>query len=197
MNEAILNTPEQVRNIVETFKAIYTDLATDFVGSFEYDDVVFAQYLYEYLNDLLAISALSAKAVYRVKTTEAIERKRLTYTGDMDDILGVRVLVNKSLWSAVKSTIGLSDVVPEQDDGISVEESYYFKSDVTGVPAWELQVVQLDLTNLETYILQQSGVMAEVHRRLRADEWDERLDNVREFIHEHHELMERLADYDK
>lgn len=197
MNEAILNTPEQVRNIVETFKAIYTDLATDFVGSFEYDDVVFAQYLYEHLNDLLAISALSAKAVYRVKTTEAIERKRLTYTGDMDDILGVRVLVNKSLWSAVKSTIGLSDVVPEQDDGISVEESYYFKSDVTGVPAWELQVVQLDLTNLETYILQQSGVMAEVHRRLRADEWDERLDNVREFIHEHHELMERLADYDK
>lgn len=197
MNEAILNTPEQVRNIVEAFKAIYTDLATDFVGSFEYDDVVFAQYLYEHLNDLLAISALSAKVVYRVKTTEAIERKRLTYTGDMDDILGVRVLVNKSLWSAVKSTLGLGDVVPEQDDGISVEESYYFKSDVTGVPAWELQVVQLDLTNLETYILQQSGVMAEVHRRLRADEWDERLDDVREFIHEHHELMERLADYDK
>ena len=197
MNEAILNTLEQVRNIVETFKAIYTDLATDFVGSFEYNDVVFARYLYEHLNDLLAISALSAKVVYRVKTTEAIERKRLTYTGDMDDILGVRVLVNKSLWSAVKSTLGLSDVVPEQDDGISVEESYYFKSDVTGVPAWELQVVQLDLTNLETYILQQSGVMAEVHRRLRADEWDERLDDVREFIHEHHELMERLADYDK
>ena len=197
MNEAILNTPEQVRNIVETFKAIYTDLATDFVGSFEYDDVVFAQYLYEHLNDLLAISALSAKVVYRVKTTEAIECKRLTYPGDMDDILGVRVLVNNSLWSAVKSTLGLSDVVPEQDDGISVEESYYFKSDVTGVPAWELQVVQLDLTNLETYILQQSGVMAEVHRRLRADEWDERLDDVRGFVHEHHELMERLADYDK
>lgn len=176
---------------------LYTPiLATDFVGSFEYD-VVFAQYLYEHLNDLLAISALSAKVVYRVKTTEAIERKRLTYTGDMDDILGVRVLVNKSLWSAVKSTLGLSDVVPEQDDGISVEESYYFKPDVTGVPAWELQVVQLDLTNLETYILQQSGVMAEVHRRLRADEWDERLDDVREFVHEHHELMERLADYDK
>ena len=35
MNEVILNTPEQVKNIVETFKAIYTDLATDFVGSFE------------------------------------------------------------------------------------------------------------------------------------------------------------------
>ncbi|MBJ7649651.1 hypothetical protein [Weissella confusa] len=197
MNEAILNTPEQVKNIVETFKSIYTDLATDFVGSFEYDDVAFARHLYEHLNDLLAISTLSAKAVYRVKTTEAIERKRLTYTGAMDDILGVRVLVNNSLWSAVKSTLGLSDVVPEQDDGISVEESYYFKSDVTGVPAWELQVVQLDLTNLETYILQQSGVVAEVHRRLRADEWDERLDDVREFIHEHHELMERLADYDK
>lgn len=40
MNEAILNTPEQVKNIVETFKSIYTDLATDFVGPFEYDDVL-------------------------------------------------------------------------------------------------------------------------------------------------------------
>ena len=109
MNEVILNTPEQVKNIVETFKAIYTDLATDFVGSFEYDDVAFARYLYEHLNDPLAISALSAKAVYRVKTTEAIERKRLTYTGDMDDILGVRVLVNKS---SIRAMFVKQDLMP-------------------------------------------------------------------------------------
>lgn len=51
--------------------------------------------------------------------------------------------------------------------------------------------------NLETYILQQSGVIAEVHRRLRADEWDEPLDDVREFVHEHHDLMKLLADHDK
>ncbi|MEE6707563.1 hypothetical protein [Weissella confusa] len=188
---------KQVEQVVAVFSDVYDELAGRFIEKNEYSDESFAGYLYEHINDVLVFSNLEKFPIYRVK-----ERSDISKTTDKqnEDILGVRVFVDNRGWMVMDSDERLSKNIVAHSDGVSNEERYYFRSMVEGVPAWEMQVISIDTDHIETYELQRSGVMSEVHRRLEEDEWDEPFGDtlsIKEFVHEHHELMERLADYDK
>ncbi|WP_229719976.1 hypothetical protein, partial [Weissella confusa] len=142
-------------------------------------------------------SNLEKFPIYRVKERSDISKKT---DKQNEDILGVRVFVDNRGWTVMDGDERLIKKIVAHSDGVSNEERYYFRSMVEGVPAWEMQVISIDTDHIETYGLQRSGVMSEVHRRLEEDEWDEPFGDtlsIKEFVHEHHELMERLADYDK
>lgn len=188
---------EQVKQVVAVFSGVYDELAGRFIEKNEYSDESFAGYLYEHINDVLVFSSLEKFPIYRVK-----ERSDISKTTDKqnEDILGVRVFVDNRAWMGMDGDERLSKKIVAHADVVSTEERYYFRSMVEDVPAWEMQVISIDMDHTETYELQRSGVMAEVHRRLEEDEWDEPFGDklsIKEFVHEHHELMERLADYDK
>lgn len=188
---------KQVEQVVAVFSDVYDELAGRFIEKNEYSDESFAEYLYEHINDVLVFSNLGKFPIYRVE-----ERSDISKTTDKqnEDILGVRVFVDNRGWTLMDGDERLSKKIVAHSDGVSNEERYYFRSMVEGVPAWEMQVITIDTDHIETYELQRSGVMSEVHRRLEEDEWEEPFGDtlsIKEFIHEHHELMERLADYDK
>ncbi|MEY4664775.1 hypothetical protein [Weissella cibaria] len=162
-----LYTLEQVQHIVRVFTTIYNELSESFVSLYPYSDKAFARYVYEHVNERLSISTLQVKAVYRVKDGESIDRKQ-RIDGVVDDILGVRVLVDREKWTGLRDVDG--EVKKVINDGMT-EERYYFKAPVVGVPAWELQVTMLNSDLDDT--------------------------TIKEFVHGHHDLMQLLANYDK